>query len=154
MDGGLTGIVVEWKFTESYDRPVRFHRPGGADRREVYRTLYEAPDGPFRTRSPFEAYFHEPHYQLLRLVLLGQGMVDAGELGVDLAVVAHAVPRGNRTLLETVPDGLSHLGPTVPEVWGELVGGGNVAWRWLDTTPWITATPGLAERYGGLSDPA
>jgi len=151
VDGGLTGIIVEWKFTESYDRPVRFRGPGGTDRREVYRAMYEAPGGPFRTRPPIEAYFHEPHYQLLRLVLLAQGMVEAGELGMDRAVVVHAVPHGNRTLLETVPDGLSHLGSTVPEVWGELVGGGNVAWRWLDTTPWTTATSALAERYGGVN---
>jgi hypothetical protein len=102
----------------------------------------------FRRRPPIEAYFHEPHYQLLRLMLLANAMVGARELVMDRAVVVHAVPRGNDALLATVPEGLLELGSTVPEVWEALVGGGSVAWRWVDTTPWVRATEALAERYG------
>lgn len=147
-DGGRTGILVEWKFTESYDRPIPFRGPGGKDRREVYRARYEASETPFRRRPPIEAYFHEPHYQLLRLALLADAMVGARELGMDRAVVVHAVPKGNDALLATVPEGLAELGSRVPEVWSALVGEGPVAWRSLDTTPWLQATDALAERYG------
>lgn len=147
-DGGKTGILVEWKFTESYHHHIRFRGPGGKDRRQVYRARYEAPEAPFLYRPPIEAYFHEPHYQLLRLVLLADAMVAARELGMDRAVVVDAVPRGNDALLDTVPEGLEELGSTVPRVWSTLVGGGPVAWRWLDTTPWLRATAALAERYG------
>ena len=152
-DGGRTGILVEWKFTESYDRPVPFRGPGSKDRREVYRARYESPRGPFLRRPPIEAHFHEPHYQILRLVLLADAMVGARELGMDRAVVVHAVPRGNDALLATVPEGLAALGSSVPEVWEALVGDGCVAWRWLDTTPWLQATGALAERYGEPAGP-
>ncbi len=147
-NGGKTGILVEWKFTESYHQPIPFRGPGGKDRREVYRARYEAPGSPFQRRPPIEAYFHEPHYQLLRLVLLADAMVAARELGMDRAVVVHAVPRGNDALLATVPEGLAELGSTVPQVWSTLIGDGPVVWRWLDTTPWLRATKALAERYG------
>lgn len=148
-DGGRTGIVVEWKFTESYDHPVPFVGFGGTDRREVYRARFEA-TSPFRTRPPIDAFFHEPHYQMLRLVLLADAMVTTRELGIDRAVVVHAVPVGNQALLATVPEALRVYGATVPDVWSSLVGGGTVGWRWVDTTPWLTATEALAERYGAL----
>lgn len=150
-DGGRTGILVEWKFTESYDRPVPFRGTGGTDRRDVYRERYLASETPFAVRPEIDAYFHEPHYQLLRLVLLADAMVQAGEFGMDRAVVVHGVPAGNDALLATVPEGLARFGTTTPEVWTALVGGGRVAWRWLDTTPWLGATPALAERYGSLT---
>ena len=146
-DGGRTGIIVEWKYTESYAHPKSFWGDGGTDRREVYRARYERGTSAFRSRPPIEAYFHEPHYQLLRLTLLADAMVSAAELGIDRAVVVHAVPRGNDALLRTVPGALSEFGATVPEVWTALVGGGPVRWRWLDTTPWLGATEAMAERY-------
>jgi hypothetical protein len=126
---------------------VPFRGAGGTDRRDVYRARYEAPASPFSNRPPIEAYFHEPHYQLLRLTLLADAMVKAAELGIDRAVVVHAVPAGNDALLGTVPPLLTTFGATVPEVWSALVVDGPVTWRWLDTTPWLSATEMLAERY-------
>lgn len=147
-DGGRTAVVVEWKFTESYDTPVPFRGAGGTDRREVYRARYEALSSPFRARPSIDAFLHEPHYQMLRLVLLADAMVGAREFDIDRAVVVHAVPVGNDALLGTVPEGLRAYGATVPEVWGSLIGGGRVTWTWLDTTPWVTATEAGHERYG------
>lgn len=145
--GGRTCLVIEWKYTENYNTPVPFRGGGGTDRREVYRARYEGGTRAFRARPPIEAYFHEPHYQLLRLTLLAEAMVRAAELGIDRAVLVHAVPRGNDALLGTVPAALSEFGATVPEVWTALVGAGPVRWRWLDTTPWLQATEAMAERY-------
>jgi hypothetical protein len=151
-DGGRTGVIVEWKFTESYDRPIAFIGAGGTDRREVYRARYEA--APFLHHPPIEVFFHEPHYQLLRLVLLAHAMVAAGEHGIDRAVVVHAVPAGNDTLLRTVPEGLASFGATVPEVWTALVGGGPVGWASVDTARWIAASPEAFSRYGHVMDGA
>jgi hypothetical protein len=146
--GNRTGILVEWKYTETYDAPVPFRGRRGTDRREVYRVRYQAAGSPFRERPPIDAFFHEPHYQLLRLVLLAHAMVETREFGIDRAVLVHAVPAGNDALLGTVPGALRACGATVPEVWSALVAGPFVRWCWLDTVPWYCATGELAERYG------
>jgi hypothetical protein len=60
---GRVAILLEWKFTEFYTRPV----PLIPDRRHRYEPRYMDRAGPFTGVAPFEALFHEPHYQLLRL---------------------------------------------------------------------------------------
>lgn len=152
-NGGRTGVLVEWKFTESYEEPTPFRRPGGRDRRDTYRPHYEARHSPFAVRPDISAFFHEPHYQLLRQALLAAAMVEAGELGIDQAVLLHLVPAGNRTLRWTVPEGLKALGDEIDEVWRRLLPGPSVRYACLDTAALLTATPGLAERYGMLTGP-
>ncbi|MFZ5476682.1 MAG: PGN_0703 family putative restriction endonuclease [Myxococcota bacterium] len=126
---GVTAVLVEWKFTEHYDRPVPLRGPGGRDRREIYRARYEASEA-FSERPPIEAFFHEPHYQLLRLVLLAEGMVRARERGADRAVVVHVLPEGNADLLATVPPALG--GGRVDRVWEGLVKGPRVRFTRVD----------------------
>lgn len=150
-DGHRTGILVEWKFTESYDRPIPPISRRGTDRRDIYRTRYESAASPFIAERPLiDAYFHDPHYQLLRLSLLAQGMLQAGEHGVDRMVVLDLAPEMNRKLMDCVPDALRPFGGTVDEIWRTLVPGRDVRFVWQDTKPWVTATSELAERYGGL----
>lgn len=151
---GLTGVLIEWKFTESYPKPVPFVGVGGTDRREVYRASYEAVESPFRERPPIAAFFQEPHYQLLRLALLAARAVKAGELGMQEAVVLHLIPEGNRSLLETVPAPLARYGADVSSVWSHLLPGPQVQYLCADTRPFLEATPEVWERYGAaFADP-
>ena len=152
-DGGRTGVLMEWKFTESYDEAKPFKSERGTDRREIYRPWYESATTPFiGDKPPIDAYFHEPHYQLLRLSLLAEGMREANEHGVDRMVVLDIAPATNRALMECVPDALRRFGSTVDAVWRTLLPGPRVRFTWQDSAPWVTATPELAERYGGLFD--
>jgi len=147
-DGGRTALLIEWKFTETYPRPVPFRGRGGTDRREVYRQAYERAQS-WHTKPPIDTYFHEPHYQQLRLVLLAEALVEGRPHDIDRAIVVDAIPAGNHTLLTTIPEGLRPRGATVPEVWRSLIrDDGPVTWAHLDTTPWVGATEELEERYG------
>jgi hypothetical protein len=150
-DGGRTGIVVEWKFTETYLEPVPFRGTGGTDRRGVYRDAYHGDGSPFFEKPDIGAFFQEPHYQLLRLALLASGMVKDGELGMDRAVLAHLVPAGNEELHRTVPQGLHAYGDDIAKVWGRLLPGPVVRYACIDSMSLFTATPDLGERYGSLA---
>jgi len=149
-DQGRTGILVEWKFTESYSWPVPYIRRNGTDRRDTYRPFFEAKNTPFAIRPDISAFFQEPHYQLMRQALLGAAMVRAGEFGIDQAVLLHLVPVGNHTLRRTVPEGLKDLGDEIDAVWHRLLPGPVVRYICIDTAPLFRATPELANRYGML----
>ena len=152
--GRRTGILIEWKFTESYHAAMKPISPAGTDRREIYRPHYEAANSPFvADRPPIDAFFHEPHYQLLRQTLLAQGMRQAKEHGVDSMVVLMLMPTGNQSLRTTVPESLRSYGATLDTVWETLVPGPDVRFVWQDTKAWLTATPELTERYAELFSP-
>ena len=152
-DGGRTGILIEWKFTESYHKPVPFISRKGTDRRDIYRPRYEEADIPFIADKPsIDAYFHEPHYQLLRLSLLASSMLRAREHGVDRMIVLNLAPDSNRALMDCVPGALRPFGSTVDTAWRTLVPGPEVRFVRKDTRSWLTVTPDLTERYGGLFD--
>jgi hypothetical protein len=146
--GGRTGVLIEWKFTETYPNAVPFLRHNGTDRRATYRPLYVNAAPRFAQRPDVSAFFQEPHYQLLRQALLGTAMVEARELGIDRAVLLHMVPGGNRTLRQTVPEGLADLGEEIDGVWRRLLPGPAVRYACMDTAPLFRKTPELAERYG------
>lgn len=150
--GRRTGVLIEWKFTESYPTPMKsFIGSGGSDRRETYRARYEAANSPFTgDKPPIDAFFHEPNYQFLRQTLLAQAMVEAKEHGVDSMVVLALIPSGNRALMTGVAEGLRAYGQTLDAVWPALVPGPRVRFVWQDTRAWLTATPELNERYGDL----
>jgi hypothetical protein len=155
-DGGRTGVGIEWKFTEHYDESIAAVSPRGTDRRARYRPRYEAPTSPFAARPPIDAFLHEPHYQLLRQALLLGAMVEAGEHGIDRAVLLHVVPSKNRALRQTVPEGLRQLGDELGSqemdtVWRRLLPGPQVRYACATGEGWFAATPALAERYGVLA---
>jgi len=149
------GIIAEWKYTESYDAPMPVVSQWGTDRRDRYRPHYDIDRCVFEQRPPLAAYFHEPHYQLLRLALLAQEMVAHREFGIDRAVLLHLVPEGNAALHHGVPDALRYFGGTVEEVWTQLLPGPEVRYVLMDSTRVLESTAGLRERYGhpGSSEP-
>lgn len=150
-DGGRTGVLIEWKFTEFYDKPVNPVSRRGTDRRNIYRPMYHAAPSPFAIRPPIGAFFHEPHYQLLRQALLGASMVEAREFDIDRLVHLHLVPSLNTDILRLVPGGLQTFGSTIDEVWTTLLPGPAVTYRCLDTLPLLGLLPEVAERYGPLA---
>ena len=150
-DSSRTGILMEWKFTERYHRPVPAISGRGTDRRAIYRPAYRASISPFAQKPPIDAYLHEPHYQLLRQALLGAAMVQAGEFGIDRAVLLHLVPSVHYGLKTLVPEGLQPFGGTVAELWSALLPGPVLRYLCVDTLPLLGATPDLRERYGELA---
>lgn len=149
--GRRSGLLIEWKFTESYAKAMNPISNAGTDRREIYAPHYDAQRSPFGPeRPPIDVFFHEPHYQLLRQTLLAQKMVEAKENGVDQMVVLMLAPRANQALMTGVPEGLSAFGQTLDVVWRSLVKGPDVRFVWQDTEAWLTATEALRERYAGL----
>jgi len=145
---GRTAILVEWKFTESYDSPIAYFGPGGTDRREVYRRRFDATPAMFQQGVPIEAFFHEPHYQLMRLHLMAAAMVEAGELGIERAIVAWVVPNGNAALRTCVPEALKPFGGTVGEVWRALVHHPRVGFVDVSSDDLVAASAEVKHRYG------
>ena len=144
---GRTALVTEWKYTEHYPKPLPVLSARGTDRRKRYQPLYDTEHCVFTERPPLAAYFHEPHYQLLRLGLLAQEMVRVRELGVERAVLLHLFPGGNEALHACVPDGLLSLGERMSDVWHALLPGPTVTYRLSDTTSLVGSLPELHERY-------
>jgi hypothetical protein len=113
--------------------------------------MYEAEGSPFAFRPAMEAFFHEPHYQLMRQALLAAAMVAAGEFGVDGAVLLHLIPSANTELRALVPDGLCEFGRSVDTVWRYLLPGPRVRYQMVDTLPLLSCVDDLHERYGELT---
>jgi len=133
---GRTAIVVEWKLVELGRSPVSTHGPGGTDRRRVYADALARAELAIDVE---QALVSSCSYQLLRQLLLGAEMVRTSELGVRRAVLLHACPTPNRAQLDAP-------GPD----WANV--GGSVEVVRADTRSWMSATPELEERYGGLAD--
>lgn len=145
---GRTALLVEWKFTESYPRPVNPISKRGTDRRKTYRGAFEAESSPIDHAAPLDAFFHEPYYQLLRLHLLAASMVKDREFGVDHAVVVFVLPDDNDDLHAHVPAGLQDFGGRLTEVWQRIVRHPAVSFRAVNSNPFLSASGSLAERYG------
>jgi hypothetical protein len=90
---GVTALPVEWKDTEFYPRPVEV-KPR---RIRTYGHFIAASDSPLLPVVPFEAYFQEPHYQLLRLHLLASQFLTHLP-DVTEAKVVQVIPSGNSYL--------------------------------------------------------
>ncbi len=120
-DGRTQLVLGEWKYTESYSKQISSPEALNATRLSTYQeafALWEAqqPDLP-----PYEAFFVEPFYQLLRLTLLAQAMERAGEMDADIVSVVHVAPRANQDFSGslTSPE-LRRYGSTVSEIWSAL----------------------------------
>lgn len=106
--GRIEGLLVEWKYTESYGAPLRdgsrirdgevAPSGGHVTRRARYKDLIFAPNGPLKADPglSLDDFFYEPFYQLLRQQLLAFQMEKNGE--ADVVRVLHISPSGNRKL--------------------------------------------------------
>jgi hypothetical protein len=97
--GGITEtLLIEWKYTESYGRPIPAE--GNETRVRRYGTLAFDPEGPIRNDLGLgvEDFFWEPFYQLLRQQMLAFQMQKAREHGADRVRVLHVSPAANTAL--------------------------------------------------------
>ncbi len=99
---GRRAYLLEWKHVEDYPRG-RYQGAGrpGDTRRRRYANLY-AKSTAFNGKVPLDAWFFDPFYQIMRLLLLADRMVANRELGVSEAKVVVVVPAGNKTYRERI----------------------------------------------------
>jgi hypothetical protein len=123
QDGKRQIVLIEWKYTESYNRTWLGISERGTDRRDIYRHLYDSTSCPLdKTKvSDYSDLFYEPFYQLLRQQMLAHEMEMAQELGCDLVTVLHVAPSDNRDFHRVTSPGLEPRGDSSIEVWKGLV---------------------------------
>ena len=98
---GRRAYLMEWKYVEEYRTQDKGEgRPGETRRRRYAGRYAESPS--FNGKAPFDAWLFEPFYQILRLRLLADRMVQKQELGVTEAKVVVVVPEENRAYRERV----------------------------------------------------
>jgi hypothetical protein len=107
VPGGRRAYVFEWKYCEEYLRPEdKGTGKSGDTRRYRYCVRYHAAGSSFTGAVPLDDFLFEPYYQLMRLRLLADRMVDEGvtaALRVDEARVVVACPEANQEYRKAIP---------------------------------------------------
>ncbi len=95
-DGGRRAYLLEWKYVEEY-KADEFLGDGtkGDTRRRRYSQRFGSSNSPFRPNLLLDEWLYEPFYQIMRLLLLGQKMIDERELGATEASVIVVCPEEN-----------------------------------------------------------
>lgn len=126
-DGRIQLVLGEWKYTEEY-LGRRLPLPGQVNRTQlrVYKRAFDRWCSCEPSLPPYESFFVEPFYQLMRLTLLAQEMEEAGkagdgEMGATVVSVVHIAPAANRDFVEgfTSPVFRS-LGREVTSAWAQI----------------------------------
>lgn len=96
-DGSIEMALVEWKFTERYDKD---HLDGSnATRDRRYQSHFSAPDGPIVEGSlGLSDCYADPVYQLMRFTLLARAIERHRELEVERCRIVYVAPGRNRAL--------------------------------------------------------
>ena len=101
-----SAYLIEWKLSEQYEFGKWLGDGAGGDtRRNHYVPLYNASDCSFKGDVPLDDLLYEPHYQLLRLRLLGDRMVREKEFGISEAKVIVVCPEENTAYRNTITSG-------------------------------------------------
>ena len=114
--------LIEWKFTESYNRARRADAAADETRRGRYEQLVMDPSGPIDGDVlPFADLLDEPFYQLVRQQLLAHALeADPDEPATEVHVV-HVVPPANHAYQDSlVRERHRGAGETVDAVWARL----------------------------------
>lgn len=120
-EGRIETVLIEWKYTERYGNPI----PAGGNevRRNRYKDLVFAPNGPIRTdrNLAIDDFFWEPLYQLLRQQMLAFQMQAAREDRAERVRVLHISPAANRAVHTVTAPPLRCHGDDVFEVFRSLL---------------------------------
>lgn len=107
---GICAYVIEWKYCEEYLRPEdKGQGASGDTRRRRYSQLFADPTSAFNDAAPLDEFFFEPHYQIMRLLLLADRIRSSGVtecLRVDDARVLVVCPEANsdyRNVVQSTP---------------------------------------------------
>lgn len=126
-DGHTQLVLGEWKYTECYGKsmpdPATLNQTRLNTYREPFRRWAESRPG----LPPYETFFVEPFYQLMRLTLLAQETEWAaqrgrGEMGAEVVSVVYISPKANRELsenFEAAPT-LKQFGNTIWSAWAHI----------------------------------
>lgn len=120
--GRRHGLLIESKWSESYDGLDLRYSSRGTDRAAIYAPAWTTPWSPIRPQVPPEQLMVDPFDQLLRLQLLAAAMEQRRELDLQTVTVAWVAPRANSTLWSriTAPV-LAGQGATVPDAWRSVL---------------------------------
>lgn len=76
---GLRAYLIEWKYCEEYRRPEdKGEGQSGDTRRGRYASLFSQAQSSFNQVAQLEDFFFEPYYQIMRLLLLRDRMIEEG----------------------------------------------------------------------------
>jgi hypothetical protein len=150
--GSTELALIEWKYTESYERPRRPEPAKDSIRTGRYLRFFEAMDGPLNSDVlDFEMLLDEPLYQLMRQQLLAHELEMARAEDADLARVLHVVSPQNVAYEQSlVRPEQRRIGATVSEVWDQLLRAKDRYVR-LDPAIFIDTAitgPDYVDRYG------
>lgn len=111
--GEKVGVLIEWKFTESYLPKNKRVSKHGTDRLEIYRHLLDSKDSPFvfESDSDYAMLFFDPLDQLMRLQLLATCMSKVNEGGMDRYMVLLLQHPGNHEFYRNQSKLLSTIDP-------------------------------------------
>jgi hypothetical protein len=97
-DGHRTLFLIEWKYTESYNRDDLYI----TRRANAYDSLILSKDGPFVSGISPQVFYFEPFYQMMRQTLLARQFEKHYELDCTRCVNVHVIPGENKDLKETI----------------------------------------------------
>lgn len=72
-------ILIEWKYTELYNKTCLAHGEKGEKRKRRYNDLIAHKNLPLKKLPDLDDYYYEPFYQLMRQTLLAWQMVKYGK---------------------------------------------------------------------------
>ena len=118
-EGRRRAYLLEWKYAERYLRgKPEFKGEGtkGDTRRRRYAERYHASFSSFNpaTAPDLDDFLYEPFYQIMRQRLLGDRMIQEGELGIDEAKVVVVVSEQNWAY-RAVSDGRTTTSPPLAQ---------------------------------------
>jgi hypothetical protein len=101
--GTKRAYLFEWKYVEEYKGAESLGEgKSGETRRSRYSERYSAQDSRFNGRVPLDELLYEPCYQIMRLCLLSDKMVQDEEFGISEAKVVVVCPEDNDAYRETI----------------------------------------------------
>jgi hypothetical protein len=102
-DGRRRAYLMEWKYTESYPEGHWLGQGNAGDARCArYRARHARDGGCLDPAVPLDELLYEPIYQIARLGLLGDLMVELGTFGVTEARVVVVCPEENHSYRRTI----------------------------------------------------
>ena len=115
-------VLIEWKYTESYNGNFLKFSDSGTDRTKIYRPLFEKDDCPVNKDilPNFDFLFYEPFYQFMRQQFLASEMEKARELGADIVSVLHIAPAHNEDFRKVTSPKLASLGESATGIWSKF----------------------------------
>jgi len=125
-DGRIELVLGEWKYTVQYTTHLAPPEQLNTTRLATYRDAYARWKAVQPDLPPYEVFFSDPFYQLMRLTLLAQAMEADGKLGADIVSVVHVAPTANRGFGASITSPtLKPYGRTVSAIWAQIAPAGR-----------------------------